>query len=122
MAGPTTITQYLATQPPATRKVLREVIAIIRKTVPSATAGISYGIPAFKLDGKVLLYTAGWKEHYSLYPVTPPLIKALGKVTAPHELSHKGTIRFPLSERIPAGLIAKIAKLRVAALRDKTRA
>jgi len=58
-----------------------------------------------------VLYFAGWKQHYSIYPATGPLVAAFKAELAPYELS-KGTIRFPLGEKVPAKLIERIAKFR----------
>jgi uncharacterized protein YdhG (YjbR/CyaY superfamily) len=85
----------------------------IRKALPGATEGISYRIPAYKLDGRMVLYFAGFRHHYSIYPATARLKRALGKELA--GLVHsKGTIRFPLDATVPTRLIARIAKLRAA--------
>ena len=86
--------------------------SIIRKAVPSAQETIWYGIPTYKLDGRYVLYFAGWKQHYSVYPSTDRLVAAFKNDLAPYEVSGKGTIRFPLSEPIPVKLIAGIAKFR----------
>jgi uncharacterized protein YdhG (YjbR/CyaY superfamily) len=74
---------------------------------------ISYNIPTYKLHGRAVIYFAGWKRHYSLYPVTPRVIAALKADLAPYEIS-KGTIRFPLSEPVPVNLIGRIAKTKAA--------
>ena len=60
-----------------------------------------------------MLYLAGWKAHYSLYPSSRALELAFKDELAPYELSNKGTIRFPLSEPVPVKLIERIAKFRV---------
>jgi len=62
----TSVDQYLATQPEAARAVLTQVRGIIRKAVPGAAEVISYQIPAYKLPGGVVIYFAGWKQHYSI--------------------------------------------------------
>ena len=85
----------------------------MRKAMPGAEEVISYGIPAFKLGGRTVLYLAGWKAHYSLYPSSRALELAFKDELEPYELSHKGTIRFPLAERVPAKLIENIVKFRV---------
>jgi uncharacterized protein YdhG (YjbR/CyaY superfamily) len=108
----TTIDQYLADFPPKTRTVLKKVRAAIRKALPGTEETISYRIPAFKLYGRVVIYFAGWKAHYSLYPVNAKMIAQLGEGTAPYEVNDKGTIRFPLDAPVPADLIAGIARLR----------
>ena len=64
------IHEYIASQPEAARVVLERVRGAIRKALPGAEEAISYQIPAYKLHGGLVLYFAGWKKHYSLYP--PP--------------------------------------------------
>ena len=105
------------------QRVLKRVRSTIRKAMPEAEEVISYQIPAYKLHGRPVLYFAGWKQHYSLYPSTAPVVAAFKDDLAPYEIS-KGTIRFPLSEPVPVKLIAGIAKLRAkeAAERKKTKA
>jgi uncharacterized protein YdhG (YjbR/CyaY superfamily) len=105
------VDEYIASQPEAVQGVLERVRSIIRKAVPGAEEVISYQIPAYKVRGGRVLYFAGWKKHYSLYPATEQLVAALRDELAPYEL-RKGTIRFPLSEPIPVKLIERIAKFR----------
>jgi uncharacterized protein YdhG (YjbR/CyaY superfamily) len=109
---PTNIDDYIAGFPRATRVALSRVRSTIRRAMPGAEEAISYGIPAFKLRGRCVLYFAGWKQHYSLYPSTDRLVAAFKDELAPYEVSGKGTIRFPLSEPVPVDLIAGIAKFR----------
>jgi uncharacterized protein YdhG (YjbR/CyaY superfamily) len=109
---PLTIGEYLADFPPKTRAVLKKVRDAIRKALPGAEEAISYGIPAFKLYGRVVIYFAGWKAHYSLYPVTAGMIAEIGDTTAPYKVNDKGTIRFPLDAPVPADLIGDIARFR----------
>jgi uncharacterized protein YdhG (YjbR/CyaY superfamily) len=103
---------YIAGFPPATRTVLRRVRGAIRKAIPRATEVTSYRIPAYRLDGHTVIYFAGWKAHYSLYPAGRRLVAAFRKELAPYEVNNKGTIRFPLSEPVPVTLIARIARFR----------
>ncbi|MBI4953001.1 MAG: DUF1801 domain-containing protein [Myxococcales bacterium] len=105
------VDEYIATHPEAVQAVLERVRGAIRKAVPRAEEVISYQIPAYKLDGGTVIYFAGWKEHYSVYPATARVVEALADDLAPYQLS-KGTIRFPLSRPVPVRLIARIAKLR----------
>ncbi len=58
----------------------------IRKAVPGAEEVISYQIPAYKLHGRAVLYFAGWKQHYSLYPATDRLVAAFKDELAPYEV------------------------------------
>ncbi len=89
------------------------VRSAIRAALPKAEEVISYNMPAYKLHGEVLLYFAGWKQHYSLYPASPRLVAAFKDELAPFKVD-KGTIRFPLSAPVPRKLIAEMAKFRQA--------
>ena len=104
---------YIAAQPLPARSVLRRVRTAIRKALPGATEGISYRIPAYKLDGRMVLYFAGFRHHYSIYPATARVKRALKKELT-GLVQSKGTIRFPLDAAVPTRLIARIAKLRAA--------
>jgi uncharacterized protein YdhG (YjbR/CyaY superfamily) len=95
------VNDYIASQPPDARKVLTRVRTIIRKALPNADEVISYQIPAVKVDGRTVLYFAGFKEHFSLYPSSKRLEAEFAKELAPYETSGKGTIRFPLNQPIP---------------------
>ncbi|MFL5516637.1 MAG: iron chaperone [Gemmatimonadales bacterium] len=109
------VRKYLAAQPPATRRTLRRIRELIRAAVPGALDGISYGIPAVRVDGRLLLWYAGWKAHCSIYPVTPAMRKALGRDLGKYAVS-KGTIRFPLDRPLPAMVIRRLAKARLSEL------
>ena len=116
---------YIAAQPEAVQGVLELVRNTIRKALPGAGEVISYQIPAYQLRGETVIYFAGWKRHYSLYPVTAHLVEAFKNDMAPYELNHRGTLRFPLAQPVPVKLIARIARLRakeVAAHREKVAA
>ena len=117
------VDDYIASQPTAARGILRRVRSTIRKAVPGAEEVISYQIPAYKQHGVAVLYFAGWKQHYSLYPVTRRLLAAFGAALAPYDVG-KGTIRFPLSQPAPLTLIRRIARFRAkeAAERKKAKA
>jgi uncharacterized protein YdhG (YjbR/CyaY superfamily) len=100
---------YIATHPPDVQAILQRVRSTIRTAVPNAEEAISYQIPTFKLHGSYVVYFAGWKQHYSLYPASRQLVAAFKDDLAPYEVS-KGTIRFPLSKAVPVKLIGGIAK------------
>jgi uncharacterized protein YdhG (YjbR/CyaY superfamily) len=108
----TSVAQYIAAQPAASRPVLNQVRAAIRKALPDAEEVISYQIAAYRLPGGIALFFAGWKQHYSLYPAQAALVVAFAKELAPYEVNNKGTIRFPLDKPVPVTLIARIAKFR----------
>lgn len=106
------VDDYIAAQPEVVQKLLVRVRAAIRKAAPSADEVISYRIPALRLPAGIILYFAGWKKHYSVYPVTEPLLAAFAEELEPYDLD-KGTIRFSLDEPVPSALITRIAKFRV---------
>ena len=101
--------EYIATFPPDVQATLQRVRTTIRKAVPKAEEAISYQIPTFKLHASYVVYFAGWKQHYSLYPASSQLVAAFKDELAPYQVN-KGTIRFPLSKPVPVKLIAGIAK------------
>jgi uncharacterized protein YdhG (YjbR/CyaY superfamily) len=115
-----TVAQYIDAQPKAARAVLRRVRAAIRKALPGAKETISYRIPTYRLDDRAVIYFAGWKKHYSLYPCGSRIVAAFKEELAPYEIE-KSTIRFPLSEPVPATLIAGIATLRAKEAAARTR-
>ena len=104
---PATVDEYIASFPSDVRTILEEVRATLKRAVPAAEEGISYGIPVFTLDGRYLVYFAGWKHHISVYPL-PEDDTTLTEELAPH-VAGKGTLKFPLSEPIPFGLIERVA-------------
>ena len=110
---PKTVDAYLAAQPKPARDVLQRVRATLRKALPGATEGISYQIPIYKLDGAMVLYFAGFRDHYSIYPATPRLIEELEEELAGY-LHNKATLRFSYEEAVPTRLIARMAKVRAA--------
>jgi uncharacterized protein YdhG (YjbR/CyaY superfamily) len=105
------VDEYIACQPEGAQGVLTRVRSTIRKAVPEAGDVISYLMPAYTLAGSPVLYFAGWKHHYSLYPATATLVAAYREELANYVVS-KGTIRLPLSEPVPVRLIERIAKFR----------
>ena len=110
--APASVDAYLAGLPPEVREVLERVRQTLLTGAPGTTETISYGIPPLMLDGRYLLYFAGWKQHISIYPI-PAGDDALRRDLAPYE-SGKGTLRFPLTKPIPDELIARVAAAAVA--------
>jgi uncharacterized protein YdhG (YjbR/CyaY superfamily) len=104
------VNEYIAAQPEDVRALLQRVRGAISSVLPGADEVISYGIPTYKVDGRYVIYFAGWKQHYSIYPVTKRVVAAVKKDLALYEVS-KGTIRFPLSRKVPVRLIQRITKL-----------
>jgi len=108
-----TVEEYFALVPARQREILEIVRATIREALPEAEEVISYDIPTFKIGGRDVIYYAGWKRHFSIYPVGDAVKKTLAAELAGLEIS-KGTIKFPLDEPVPVELIGRIARLRAA--------
>jgi uncharacterized protein YdhG (YjbR/CyaY superfamily) len=115
------VDEYIASHPEAVQGLLKRVRSTLRKAVPEAKEVISYKIPTYKLPGGPVLYFAGWKRHYSLYPATDHVVEAFKDDLAPYEVD-KGTIRFPFSEPVPVKLIERIAKFRAKEVAEREKA
>jgi len=113
------VDEYMASLPGPARRVLARVRSIVRRALPGAEEAISYQIPTYKQGGRPVIYFAAWKEHYSIYPATGPVLSAFKDDLAAYEVS-KGTIRFPLSQAVPVKLITAIAKLRSEEVSNRT--
>jgi uncharacterized protein YdhG (YjbR/CyaY superfamily) len=120
-ARPKNIDEYIAGFPEHVQKMLQQVRAIIKKTVPKAEETISYGIPSFTLDGRYLLYFAGYKKHIGVYPV-PVGNAEFEREFSLYKTSGKGAIQFPLDRPIPLDLISKIARFRAKVKAEKVKA
>lgn len=112
MKATETIQDYIASFPPETQVLLMQVYDTIKKTAPDAIESISYTMPAFKLNGKPLVYFAGYKNHIGFY-VTPTGHKEFEVELARYKQG-KGSVQFPLNEPMPLALIKRITEFRVA--------
>jgi uncharacterized protein YdhG (YjbR/CyaY superfamily) len=117
--APENVDEYLAGVPEPARSTLNQVRAAIRSAAPrEATETISYRMPAFKYKG-VLVWFAAFSDHCSLFP-TAAVIEAFKKELKGFSTS-KGTIHFPLDKPLPAALVRRMVKLRVAQVESKQR-
>ena len=113
------IDQYIAAFPTETRRVLEHLRAAIWSAAPGATELISYGMPAFSLDG-MLVWFAAHKTHIGFYPRGSG-IEQFAAELASYRVS-KGTVQFPLDRPLPLDLIAKIVAFRVEENRQRAAA
>ena len=97
---------------------MKEVRSAIRAAAPTAEEAFSYRMPAFRFEGRVLVWYAAFTNHYSMFPVGTAMARSLGKAADGYETA-KGTIRFPLSEPVPVTLVKKIVKARIAELEQR---
>jgi uncharacterized protein YdhG (YjbR/CyaY superfamily) len=101
-----TIDVYIAGHPAEVQDVLRRVRAALHEAIPGAGEKISYQMPTLTLDGRALLYFAGWKHHLGLYPV-PVGDGPLETELAPYR-STPDTLKFLYKHPIPYTLIGRI--------------
>ena len=110
-AKPATIDGYLAALDPDKRAALQRLRKIIRSAAPRAEERISYQLPAFRLDGRMLVWFGAGANHCAFYPGGG--VAAFRDELEDYETS-KGTIRFQPDHPLPAALIRRIVKARIA--------
>jgi len=106
-----TIDEYIADHPADVQAILEKIRRTIRRSAPKAEETIGYQIPAFKLNGKILVYFAAFKNHVGVYPAPrgePEFKDELGEYKG-----GKGTIQFPLDKPINYDLIRRIVRFKV---------
>lgn len=113
MGKATSVEAYLAAVPPADRKALEKLRAQIRAAAPKVTEKIAYGIPTFVHEGKNLVHMAAYKDHCSFFPGSGGVTMALEDALTGYKMA-KGTIQFAPEKPIPAALVKRIVKMRVA--------
>src|SRR6266540_7543164 len=110
---PQTIDEYLATAKPDQRRTLAKLRKTIRAIAPKAEECISYGIPAFRLNGRSLVFFGAWANHCALYPGSSATLKKFRNDLKGFQTS-KGTIRFSPDKPLPLALVKKLVKARMA--------
>ena len=110
---PETIDEYLANMRPDHRKTLQKLRQTIRTAAPKAEECISYGIPAFRLDRRFLVFFGAWANHCAFYPGSAATLKNFRNELRDFQTS-KGTIRFSPDNPLPVALVKKLVKTRIA--------
>jgi uncharacterized protein YdhG (YjbR/CyaY superfamily) len=108
---------YLASLPPAQQAALQRVRETVGRLVPEATELISYGMPAFKLDGRFLVSYAGWKSHCSVYPLTDAFQGSHADELAAFDRT-KGSVHFTPEAPLSDTLLEDLIRERVADVRS----
>jgi uncharacterized protein YdhG (YjbR/CyaY superfamily) len=112
---------HIASRPPEARRALRSIAAAVRATAPGVADAFSYGIPAFRYEGRILVYYAAWKDHTSMYPASRAFERAHAKALGKLSLSHKGTLRFPLDKPVPVRIVRLLVKFRLTELKRRAK-
>jgi uncharacterized protein YdhG (YjbR/CyaY superfamily) len=111
--APKTVDEYMARVPEPARTTLSKVRALIRSVVPAETTEVlSYGIPTFRHKGALVAFAA-FKEHCSLFPLGSSALDTMRADVKPYRVA-KGTLHFPTDKPMPAPLLKKILKARIA--------
>ncbi|PYQ10952.1 MAG: hypothetical protein DMF80_22965 [Acidobacteria bacterium] len=114
MAGKArTIDEYLAGLSDDKRAALQKLRKTIRSAAPGAVECISYRLPAFRLDGRMLVAFGATAHHCAFYPMSASTVKAHKDELKGYDTS-PGTIRFPTDRPLPATLVRKLVKARIA--------
>ena len=112
------IDEYIASFPEDVQKIMKQLRATINAAAPDAGEKISYNMPTFTLNGKYLVYFAGWKNHIAFYGA--PRGNAQFKDDLSSYESGAGTLQFPYDQPLPFDLITHIVKFRADENQKKT--
>ena len=115
--SPKTIDEYLASLNANNRDALQKIREAIHAAAPNAEECISYGIPAFRLNGRALVFFGAWAKHCAFYPGSSPTLKKFRNELRDFQIS-KGTLRFSPDNPLPVALVKKLVKVRVAHIDD----
>ena len=106
------IDEYLAGVTADQREALEKLRKAIRAVAPKVEECISYGIPAFRLNGRSLVFFGAWANHCSFYPGSSTTLKNFRGDLKGFQIT-KGTIRFSPDNPLPAALVKKLIKARI---------
>ena len=113
------VERYLCSLPENVRAGLEQLRRSVAAAAPAAVPGISYGIPAFRLNGRPLVWFAAFKQHSSFFPGVSAIRMHAAELK--NYKTSKGTIQFRPDKPPPARLVAKLVKARIAELQKSRR-
>jgi uncharacterized protein YdhG (YjbR/CyaY superfamily) len=105
------VDEYIATAEPEARQMLEELRTVLKAAVPEATERISWGMPTLDLNGKHLLFFAGYARHVGFYPL-PRAVEAFKEELKSYKTA-RGSVQFPLDRPLPVDLVTRLAEFRV---------
>ncbi|MBI2078962.1 MAG: DUF1801 domain-containing protein [Euryarchaeota archaeon] len=115
---PGPVETYLARLEPKPRRALRRVTKAVLEAAPGAVEAMSYGMPAYKLDGKGIAGFAAFKDHLSFFPMSGTIVGPMKRDLAGVKTS-TGTVQFSSEKPLPAALVKKLVKTRIAEIRRR---
>ena len=115
--APKDFLDYASLFPERSQAALRKMRAAIKKTAPRAKERISYKVPAFTLDGKILVWFGAFKSHIGFYPGAAAIAAFKDRISA--YKNAKGSVQFPLDEALPLSLIREMVEFRMRHLNDR---
>ena len=113
------VDRYIAAQDPSKRATLEEMRRRILAVIPDAEEGISYGVPAFRLDGRVVAGLAAFRTHISYLPHSGSVLPALQDRTAQYTQT-KSALHFPVDEPLPQDLVRELVEVKLREVRSRT--
>jgi uncharacterized protein YdhG (YjbR/CyaY superfamily) len=116
MHFPASVDAYLSALDEPQRALLAQIRATVRELCPDAVEAIAYGMPGFRLGGRLLISYAGYKRHCAIYPASGRAVEALGEELAPF-LAQKATIRFTAQHPLPDEVLRRYVAVRVEEVR-----
>ncbi len=114
MSSNSEVSAYIENQPIEVQDRLRQVRQCIREMAPTAKESISYGMPAYKVNGKVLAYFGAYQKHLGFY-ATPSVHAHFAKEMSKYK-GGKGSVQFPFAEPLPIELISNMIRFKLTEL------
>lgn len=108
----TSVDEYFAGAPEPQRSTLLGLRATLQGLLPAAEETLSYGVPAFKVDGKAIAGYAFFKQHCSYFPHSGSVLQALADELKDYQWS-KGTLKFPVDAPLPEALVRQLVAARL---------